>query len=144
MSTSNENSSAMLIHLSSFANYIIPFGSLLVPVILWQTTKKDSNYIDHHGKEAVNFNLSFFLYTIISIIVLLGSILSTVFSTISAGNSDSPEEIAGILFSAGGFISVIVILSLLGIIKIVLIIIASIRANQGELYRYPLTIRFIK
>jgi uncharacterized protein len=35
------------------------------------------------------------------------------------------------------------ILIALGIAYVVLVIIAAVRANNGELYRYPLTIRFI-
>jgi uncharacterized protein len=37
----------------------------------------------------------------------------------------------------------ILILIALGIAYVVLVIIASVRANNGELYRYPLTIRFV-
>ncbi|MEO5755063.1 MAG: DUF4870 domain-containing protein [Chthoniobacterales bacterium] len=36
------------------------------------------------------------------------------------------------------------ILVLLWILNIVFVVIASIKASDGELYRYPLTIRFIK
>jgi uncharacterized Tic20 family protein len=36
------------------------------------------------------------------------------------------------------------ILIVLGIAYLVLVIIASVRANNGEVYRYPLTIRFIR
>ena len=36
------------------------------------------------------------------------------------------------------------ILILLWILNIIFVIIASIKASDGELYRYPLTIRFIK
>jgi len=36
------------------------------------------------------------------------------------------------------------ILILLWIVNIVLIIVASIKASEGQLYRYPLTIRFLK
>jgi uncharacterized protein len=36
------------------------------------------------------------------------------------------------------------ILIVLGIAYLVLIVIASIRANNGEMYRYPLTIRFVR
>ena len=32
----------------------------------------------------------------------------------------------------------------LGIAYVVLVIIASVRANNGEFFRYPLTIRFIR
>ena len=38
----------------------------------------------------------------------------------------------------------IVILIALGIAYLVLVVIASVRANNGEFYRYPLTIRFIR
>jgi uncharacterized Tic20 family protein len=38
----------------------------------------------------------------------------------------------------------IVILIVLGIAYVILVIIASIRANNGQLYRYPATIRFVK
>ena len=36
------------------------------------------------------------------------------------------------------------ILIVLGIAYLVLVIIASFRANNGEVYRYPLTIRFVR
>ena len=36
------------------------------------------------------------------------------------------------------------ILPVLGIVNIVFIIIAAIKANGGEPYRYPMTIRFVK
>jgi uncharacterized protein len=36
------------------------------------------------------------------------------------------------------------ILIVLGIAYVVLIIIASVRANNGEMYRYPATIRFVR
>jgi uncharacterized Tic20 family protein len=38
----------------------------------------------------------------------------------------------------------IFILIALGIAYVVLVIIASVRANNGQLYRYPLTIRFVR
>ncbi len=47
---------------------------------------------------------------------------------------------------AGLFISVIGILVvwIVGILALILVIIATIRANEGKLYKYPLAIRFIK
>ncbi len=38
----------------------------------------------------------------------------------------------------------IFLLMALGIAALILVIIAAIKASSGELYRYPLTIRFIK
>jgi uncharacterized Tic20 family protein len=36
------------------------------------------------------------------------------------------------------------ILAILGIAYVVLVIIASVRANNGQMYRYPATIRFVR
>ncbi len=144
MKNTSEASSSMLIHLSALAAYVVPFGSIILPLILWQTTKKDSDYIDHHGKEAVNFNLSFLLYNIISIVLLFGSVFGTIFSAIQAGDSASGADIAGMLLGTGSFVAAITVLSIIGIVKIILMIIAAVKANQGAWYRYPLIIRFIK
>jgi len=38
----------------------------------------------------------------------------------------------------------IVILSVVGIFNIVMIIVAAIKASNGEYYRYPLTLRLVK
>lgn len=144
MSSNSEKSNSMLIHLSALAKYVLPLGSILLPLILWQTTKKDSEYVDHHGKEAVNFNLSFFLYNIIAVFLLLGSVFGTVFGAIKAEQLGNEADIAGILFGTGGFVTAVIVLSIIGIVNLVLMIIAAVKANEGVLYRYPMIIRFIK
>jgi uncharacterized Tic20 family protein len=48
--------------------------------------------------------------------------------------------VAGILVVIG--IGLLILLAL-GIAYVILVIIASVRANNGQLYRYPLTIRFM-
>jgi uncharacterized Tic20 family protein len=144
MTTDSEKSSSMLIHLSALSSYVIPFGSLLLPLILWQSTKKDSPYIDHHGKEAVNFNLSFFIYNIISVLVLVGSVFGTIFSAVQLEDSETPSELFGVLFSTGGFLIAIIVIAIIGTVKLIILIVAAIQANNGKLYRCPLTIRFIK
>jgi uncharacterized Tic20 family protein len=49
--------------------------------------------------------------------------------------------VCGLLFCVG--IGVF-LLPVLGVLDLVFIIIAALKANEGELYRYPLTIRFIR
>ena len=49
--------------------------------------------------------------------------------------------VAGILLIIG--IGLLILIAL-GIAYVVLIVIASIRANNGEFFRYPLTIRFVR
>ena len=48
----------MLCHLSALAGYLIPFGNVIAPLIIWQTEKTEFPSVDAHGKEAVNFPIS--------------------------------------------------------------------------------------
>jgi len=144
MNQESQNNNALIIHLSALSSFIIPFGSLLLPIILWQALKKDNPYVDHHGKEAVNFNLSFFLYFVVLIGLFIASILGTITNAIKMDEMENSDKISELLFTSGGLIITIIVLSVIGIVKLILIIIATIKAGQGEMYRYPMTIRFIK
>lgn len=103
----------MLSHLLAFSTFIIPFGSILGPLVIWLIKKERSPYVDAQGKESLNFQISVFIYAAVS------GILCLIFI---------------------GFLLLIA----LGIFWLVFVIIASIKANEGILYRYPLTIRFLK
>jgi len=76
----NINQLAMYIQLSAFAGYFIPFGSVIVPVILWMIWRDRDPYIDEMGREATNFQLSMVLYYIISFVlcfIIIGFFLIT-------------------------------------------------------------------
>ena len=74
----NENTLGIVCHLLAFAGLVIPFGSILGPLVLWLVKRADSPYLDAIGKEAVNFNISFTIYAIIaafSMFALIGFVL---------------------------------------------------------------------
>lgn len=69
---------AMIAHLSSLVGFIIPFGSILGPLIVWLVKKEEMPFVDEQGKEALNFQISLTIYGIISAIltlVLIGIIM---------------------------------------------------------------------
>ena len=144
MRNNNENTNAFLIHISSFAGYFFPFGSIITPLILWQTQKDRSTFLDEHGKEAVNFNVSFSLYIFILSASFFTFFLGDIFRGLNRidhldfGHSVS---FSGDLFGVFGIASIVGVVTL---IKIALIIIASMKANNGEQYKYPFTFKFIK
>jgi len=48
------------------------------PLVVWLLKKNDDPYIDFHGKEAVNFNISFLIYMLVSgllVFVVVGFVL---------------------------------------------------------------------
>ena len=51
MQHNNQNTNAFLIHISAFAGYLFPLGSIITPLILWQTLKERSTFLDDHGKK---------------------------------------------------------------------------------------------
>jgi len=131
MSNKNDYNTALLIHLSAFLGYLFPFGGVVGPLVIWESKKRKSDFLDKNGKEAINFNLSFLLYTFVLGISILPFAFRSIFSEIHHID----------LF---GIISMGSIIGVLAMIKFVLIILAAIKANQGEIYKYPLTIKFIK
>ena len=142
MQKNNENTNAFLIHISAFAGYLFPLGSIITPLILWQTLKDKSLFLDNHGKEAVNFNISFGLY----IFILSASFFSFFFGSFLDIFNGIDIDFGGHHSYNGffGFIGIASLVSIVSLIKIALIIIAAMKANKGENYKYPFTINFIK
>ena len=69
--TTEEKQYAMFIHFAQFAGLIVPLFGWLLPLILWQTKKNTSAYIDKHGKIVMNWIISSVIYAIISGILCL-------------------------------------------------------------------------
>ena len=103
----------MLSHLISFSGYLVPFGSVLGPLIIWLIKKDEMPFVNDQGKESLNFQLTMLIAVIVSAILMLVFV---------------------------GFL----LLGVLIIYQIIVVIMASVKANEGVRYRYPYTIRFIK
>ena len=107
-----ERNMAMFCHLGAFAGFIIPFGSIIVPLVIWLMKKDESEYVDYHGKESLNFQITMFVAFVIAIILVF--------------------VIIGIPLLIG-----------LAIFQVVMIIVAGIKASDGNYYRYPFCFRLI-
>lgn len=73
--TRDECNLAVLCQLLQFAGLIIPFGSLLAPLILWLVKRSESAFLDEIGKEVINFEISLLIYSLICgllIFVIIG------------------------------------------------------------------------
>lgn len=103
---------SMLAHLSALAGFVIPFGSIIGPLLVWQIKKHEMPAVVEHAKEVLNFQISCIIYLIVCIplmFVIIGL----------------PLMVA------------------IGLFSLVCIIIASLKANDGKPWKYPLTIRFL-
>ena len=143
MKKNNQNTNACLIHISAFAGFVFPFGQIITPLIAWQTLKDRSPFLDEQGKEAINFNLSYTLYVFILSIALIPLIFRSFFTNFNSFDNFqlNLDLSTNNLFNIMGLGAISVILYLVGIS---LIIIAALKAKEGESYKYPFTIKFIK
>ncbi len=141
MTTQNEKTTAALLHVSAFAKYLIPFAGIVVPLIIWQTKKHQSEYIDANGKSVINFHLSILVYSIVLAIILgiffLNSIIQLVQIENAGGEVFPVELVSTVIIGA-------IVLGAWTITEFILIILGSVKANEGTVYKYPFTINFIK
>ena len=112
MVSKDERTFGMLCHLAAFCGFVIPFGSIIGPLVIWLIKRDSSSFIDDQGRESLNFQISIVIYGIVSAILIFVGI--------------------GILLSIA-----------VGIFWFVMTLIASVKSNEGTVYRYPLTIRFL-
>jgi len=148
MLDNHQKNIATFIHLSTFIRFIIPLGHFIGPIILWVSNKDKSEFVDSHGKQAINFQISIFLYAIILGTISIPFFIFIIFSGFDFIdfhglhdfhlNIGKPSPLLYIGGALGG-------LAILGfVLELVFIIKASLKARDGELYQYPFTINFIK
>ena len=150
LTSNKEKNYASLIHLSALTKYFIPFGNYVLPIILWGSKKDSSEFINHNGKQVLNFQLSMLLYSIVLLIVTIPTLLFSIFNNVSFNEIENGNFLIEKLST--GNITGIVIIALVAIgvfcfMKIAeffLIIYGAIKTNEGEYFKYPLTIKFLK
>ena len=108
-----ERTYATFVHLTLVALHVVPLPGVGA-LIMWSIKRRESPFIDDHGKEAINFQLSLLLYFLLSLALV---------------------PACGI----GGFmIAGVYVLGIVGVIM------AAIAANNGRFFRYPMCIRFVR
>ena len=109
-----DNQLLVITHLSQLLDLITGIGGFIVPLVIWITQKDKVAGMDIHGKMILNFQISLFIYSILSIPLIL-------------------------LFGLG-----IIVIIAIGLLALILPIINAIKVSNGELPSYPLTIQFLK
>ncbi|MGE3109287.1 MAG: DUF4870 domain-containing protein [Phycisphaerales bacterium] len=70
---SGERTYAVLTHLAPVMAYVFTGGilSIIAPLVMWMARRKESPFLDDHGREAVNFQLTLLIVAVASFFVLL-------------------------------------------------------------------------
>ncbi|MDB9314062.1 DUF4870 domain-containing protein [Spirulina sp. CS-785/01] len=81
--TEIERNLAMVSHLGFFVGFVIPipFGNVILPLVIWLLKREESSFIDEQGKEALNHQISMTIYAAICIVlalVLIGFVIGAI------------------------------------------------------------------
>lgn len=146
----NQRNTSTFIHLSTFLKYFFPFANYIAPLLIW-TFNKDKAFVDEHGKQAINFQLSTLIYTLLIGLICLPFII--IFASDFISMIDSIDHKAGYfsvnnIQNLSGYILLfglaLLLMLALFVFELYAVINASIHASRGQLYKYPLSIPFIK
>jgi uncharacterized protein len=117
--TSDERMWAMLGHLSAFTAFITGIGCVLGPLLIWLIKRDTLPFAGEQAKEALNFNIT----------VVIAAVALALFSIITLGVGMLLAFPLGCVLFVGW---------------LVLTIVAAVKANDGEHYRYPFALRLVK
>lgn len=76
----------MLLHLSAFSGHVFPFAHIIAPLVIWLLKKDTSAFMETHGKEAVNAQITFTVYVAIAIPLCFLIIGIPLFALVYIGN----------------------------------------------------------
>ena len=106
---------AVLAHLLPLLGFVMPGLNMVIPLVIWWLKRDKSTFVEHHAREALNFQITF------SLLCVLWSVL-TVF-------------LVGWLLLP--LVPVVLIVALLFMFR------AAMKAGNGEFYRYPFTVHLV-
>jgi len=110
---SEERQWAMFAHIGTFCSLVVPLGNFIVPIVVWQLKKHDSDFVVEQAKEALNFQITLVIYTLLCL---------------------------PLCFIVIGFFLIFALV----IFGLIAVIVAGVKANDGDHYRYPMSIRFFR
>jgi uncharacterized Tic20 family protein len=150
METTANKTTATLLQLSALTQYFFPLGNFIFPVLIWSARKNESEFIDYNGKQAINFQLSLLMYTLLLIIIAVPVFIYSFFKNIDftlIGDCDWVINEIGngkiTTLAVVGFIATF-IFGVMKVAEFFLIIYAAVKNSNGISSNYPLTIKFIK
>lgn len=132
--------------LASFVNLFlpIPFLSLIVTIILYYTQKDKGEFVKQHGKESLNFQITFALVIVTLLIVIAFIFGGALLTAFLGGAIDSSNVGTGVVGMVGSALLMGLLFFAIGIFSLVIMIIGSVRAKEGKVYRYPISLRMVK
>jgi uncharacterized protein len=72
--TQDERTWGMVAHLAALGFFVVPFGNILGPLVIFLAKREHSAFVGSQAKEALNFNITFVLGALVCFLLLQFSI----------------------------------------------------------------------
>ncbi|MDQ2991795.1 MAG: DUF4870 domain-containing protein [Candidatus Eremiobacteraeota bacterium] len=139
-----DRNQALFAHLSGLLAVTgMPFAHVVGPLVFYLMAKnKPSDFALENAREALNFQITAGIVYTVAIVGYIVGIVSAVFGAPTRAHTTEPAAAffasfgLGFAFLLGGLAY--------GIFDLICIILAAIRVGDGETFRYPLSIRFVR
>ena len=115
--TAEERNWALAAHVGTFVAAWFAMG-FIAPLLIMLTIGSESPFVRKHAVESLNFQISLLIYIVAGFLITL------------------------VTFGIGALV-VVPVAIVIGIFALVVIILATIKAANGEDYRYPLCLRLV-
>lgn len=123
---------ALALTLALVTGWAAGIAGVVGALVVWLLKRDDSPFAAEHAKEALNFNLSMFLYACAAIVLAIVLVGATV---LTLG--------IGLILTAPAGIVLLLAAAAIAMMWLVCSVIATVKAFNGEPYRYPLTLRLV-
>ena len=100
--------------------------------IVYLIKRDDSDFVAGHAREALNFNLSMFIYACLAVAVAIALVGATV---LTLG--------IGLILTVPAGLLLVAACAGIAVMWLVCSVIAAVKAWNGERYRYPFSIRLV-
>lgn len=97
----DEQNWAMACHLSALAGFLVPFGNIVGPLVIWLIKRAEMPAVEENGKEAVNFQITVtiaimvcipLMFVLIGIplmfVIGIGALILTIMAAVKVSNGE--------------------------------------------------------
>jgi len=119
--TQDDKTWALVAHIGTLVSAYVALG-FLAPLLVMLIKGDSSPFARRHAVESLNFQISLLIYSIVGAVVAF---------------------LLAVLTFGVGLVVIVPVALVLALAVLAVIVIATVRAANGDVYEYPLTIRFI-
>ena len=113
---------AMAAHIGALVTAWFALG-LIAPLVVLLVRGGSSDFVRRHAVESLNFQISLLVYS------LIGSVVGLILTILTLGV---------------GLLVIVPIVLGIALIALIVVVQAGVKANRGEDFRYPLTMRLVR